>query len=168
MAQASPVNFYTSHTPTGIEDCHPVHGCRLNDGSFVAVGKGIETGTQIRRAFAFAMSSTGAKLWQWTTPTNGVSDAANAVLALPDNLHVIVVGFMSDGGVYKRSITKLKVSDGTAVWTATWDSPNAANQGAWENVDITADKASIILTGLYECSAGQGGFAFKSCTARAR
>ena len=165
MAQASPVNFYTTHTPENLEDAHPVHGCITSDGSYIAVGKGVESiSTGIRRAFAVAMSSTGTKLWQWTTPVNGVSDAANAVVALPDNLHVVVVGFKSVGGVYKRSITKLAIADGSEVWTATWDSPNPANQGAWENVDITTDKASIILTGLQDNECGQGGFTFKSCT----
>lgn len=172
LENASPVEFYYSpdvvNTQSyGLFDAHPVCGGLTSDGGYLMAGKAMESdidGSKTR-SFAVRLKSTGAIAWVWKSPKNGKDDAANAVLQLPNDGDVIVVGFRSVEGKFQRSITKIAFSDGTEIFTASWPATNAAHHGAWENAELTKDGAAVILAGLTN-AADNNGWQFKSCTNR--
>ena len=93
------------------------------------------------------MNSTGDVQWFWTSKLNG-DDAANAVGEISSD-EVIVVGWSTPaGGIGKRSIWKLNLATGQEVWQASFDSPNAAQTSAYENLEIASNDKSAYFTGF--------------------
>ena len=162
---SQPVEFYVSPDVRsyGLVDPHPVHGALLSDGSYVMVGKALEsesTGANTR-AFAAKLNATGSLMWVWSSAADGSMDVANAVLQLPDVGALIVVGYRTAGGVAQRTITQLSLASGAEAWTAVWPASNPARHGAWEMVDLSADGLMVLLAGLTD-SANNADFTFKS------
>lgn len=139
--------FYTLQTGSQmapVEDFHPVNGIETSDGSFVLAGKGIESGGQ-PEAFAIKLSSSdGSYQASWKSNIVG-GDAANAVIQLPSGGDLLVAGWRTVGGVGYRCVTKLRLSDLTEVWTATFDDSSGAN-GALEMITLASD--GVVLAGL--------------------
>ena len=151
----------------GLTDAHPVCGGLTSDGGYLMAGKAMESENDWSntRSFAVRLMQSGAIAWVWASPPNGTDDAANAVLQLPNDGDVIVVGFRSVAGIFQRSITKIAFSDGTEIFTASWPATNAARHGAWENAELTKDGTAVILAGLTN-AADNSNWQFKSCTNR--
>ena len=74
---------------------------------------------------------------------------------------IIVVGYQTDGDKFQRSITKLALSDGNRIWSATWASTDTSKNGAWEMISLTSDGQHVLLAGNSEGS-DQSEFNFKS------
>ena len=119
---SQPVEFYVSPDigAYGLVDPHPVHGTLLLDGGYVMAGKALEceAAGATRRAFAVKLNATGSIMWVWSSTTASSSDAANAVLQLPNGGELIVVGYRTLGGVPQRTITQLSLGSGVEAWTA--------------------------------------------------
>ena len=166
LGAAPAVDFYVGPDvgQYGLFDVHPVHGALLADGSYVMAGKAVEAdGSSVKRMFCIKLSSVGAVDWVWGLPVDGKNDAANAVLQLPGSGDIIVVGYQTgQSNAHQRSITKLRVSDGTEVWSALWPSTDSATpNGAWEMISLMADNSAVLLAGLRN-GADQTEFNFKS------
>ena len=168
IANAPTVNFYLAASLESSDyfDIHPVHGAVLADGSYVMAGKSLETdGGTAKRMFCLKLTSTGTLSWAWGTATGNGDDVANAVMQLPTvgSTHgdIIVVGFQTVSSKFQRSITKLRLSDGNEIWTATWPSTDATKNGAWEMISLTTDGSAVLLAGNSEGS-DQTEFNFKS------
>ena len=166
LAGAQQVDFYVGPDVAsyGLFDVHPVHGAYIpSDGSYVMCGKAVEAdGSSVKRAFAVKLSSTGTVQWVWGSNIANQHDAANAIMQLPNNGDLIVVGYIYMNGVFVRSLTKLSLTTGQEVWTAPWaSSPNQGRMGAWEMAQLTADNAHVLLAGLHEGTEGNE-FNFKS------
>ena len=137
LASAMSPSFYTMLTGTQLSpvaDLHPVNGIEASDGSFVLAGKGMISSTNA--AFAIKLNSTGSYLASWTS---GLSDAnaANAVVQLPSGGDLLVAGWRNVSGVGHRCITKLRLSDLSEVWTATFDD-SAGSHGALEMISLAS------------------------------
>lgn len=166
-------NMHQAHTPDfyvgpdlssyGMYDVHPVHGARLSDGSYVMVGKAVEgDDSSIKKSFAVKMSATGSVEWVWSSPNDGVDDASNSVIQLPNGGDLVVAGYKSVGGVLQRSLTKLSLASGQEQWTSTWpSSPTSSSHGAWEMASLSDDGSTVVLAGLHE-STDSAEFNFKS------
>ena len=151
------VSYYTAHTgyQVELEDAHAVVATATADGGVVVAGKAVECGDACTggksatktEAFAVKLDSAGAYAWGWRSNING-DDAANGVVALPGSGDLLVAGFRSVGGVYKRSITKLRASDGAELWTFT-DFGDTTNHGAWEFASL-AGTSDVLLAGFYK------------------
>ena len=151
------VSYYTAHTgyQVELEDAHAVVATATADGGVVVAGKAVECGDACTggksatktEAFAVKLDSAGAYAWGWRSNING-DDAANGVVALPGSGDLLVAGYRSVGGVYKRSITKLRASDGAEVWTFT-DFGDTTNHGAWEFASL-AGTSDVLLAGFYK------------------
>lgn len=160
LDKAPGVNFYkaTSLEEYGAFDAHAVHGSVLSDGSYVITGKALASeGSSTKKAFAAKLTSGGEISWVWSSSS---TSAANAVLQLPGGGDLLVFGWRSVGGTYKRSISKITLAEGSETWTATWDSANGGH-GAWEMGEITKDGKSILLAGLHNAGSNEE-FNFKS------
>lgn len=150
LTAAPSPQFYVSPDVSsyGIFDVHPVHGCKTSDGSYVMTGKALEgESSSVMKAFAVKLTSTGTVAWVWGSNADGVNDAANAVLQLPNGGDLIVAGYRAVGGKNQRSLTKLSFASGSEEWTATWPD-SAGAHGAWEMIQLTTDGASVLLAGL--------------------
>ena len=66
---------------------------------------------QVREGFAAKFSSSGALLWAWKSNATG-DDVANAVVQLPGNGDLLVVGFRTVAGIAKRCMSKIALSTG--------------------------------------------------------
>jgi len=153
----------------GITDAHAVHGIEDEDGNIVVVGKGVEAYPSTGEAFAAKLNgTTGALMYHWKSGVVG-NDGSNAVVQLPDGDY-LVVGFMKTApaeanhftdGVYSRSLTKLNKNMGL-VWTTTSFNETHFYNGAWENVELTADRNGVLLGGLTGRPNSSVGFDFKS------
>lgn len=140
-------------------DAHAVHGASLADGGVVMAGKALKAeGSETK--MAFCVKITGGEI-SWVWKSTETPSAANAVLQLPGGGDLLVVGYRSVGGVFKRSITKLSAATGAETWTATFDSDTASKHGAWEMAEVTTDGANILLAGLQEAASNEE-FNFKS------
>lgn len=141
------VEFYTNPftEQNDLEDPHPVHGIETSDGGFIFVGKGFNAGKM--EGFALKISSKGEKDWLWTSKVAG-DDAINAVLELPDG-GVVLAGWRTDGGIGKRSLTKLALANGNEDWTTTNFGDSSAKNGAWEMIDLNQAKDAVLLAGLH-------------------
>lgn len=169
VAAATPTTYVNPDVSSyGIFDAHPVHGVETSDGSFVMVGRAVESeDSSILCAFAVKLSSTTVGVapspqWVWRSSATGVNDVSNAVIQLP-NGDLVVAGYrVTGGGVAERSLTKLSLLTGVESWTALWPSAGGAQKhSAWEMVDVTTDGASVILAGLQNADSLEE-FNFKS------
>ena len=97
----------------------------------------------------------------WGSAAAGANDAANAVLQLPGGGDLVVAGYRAVGGVNQRSLTKLALSSGVEIWTATWPSASQQMHGAWEMAQLTTDGTAVLLAGLHD-SDDKDEFNFKS------
>ena len=150
------VSYYTAHTgyQVELEDAHAVVATATADGGVVVAGKAVEcgdvcTGGKLAtktEAFAVKLDSAGAYAWGWRSNING-DDAANGVVALAGSGDLLVAGYRSVGGVYKRSITKLRASDGAELWTFT-DFGDITSHGAWEFASLAG--TDVLLAGFYK------------------
>ena len=164
LAQAQPLSFYVSPPVDsyGLFDVHPVHGCVCADGGVVMAGKALESEeSSTLRAFAIKLSASGSLVWVWGSAAAGANDAANAVLQLPGGGDLVVAGYRAVGGVNQRSLTRLALSSGVEVWTATWPSASQQMHGAWEMAQLTTDGTAVLLAGLHD-SDDKDEFNFKS------
>ena len=98
---ASSVSFYVAYGSTEqmgtVDDLHPVHGVQTTDGSYVIVGKAMESETsELMEAFAVCLNARGALKWAWRSGLRG-SDAANAVAQVSPT-EVVVVGWRTAQG----------------------------------------------------------------------
>lgn len=168
---APTVKFYEgpSVASHGLYDVHPVHGAVLADGSYVMAGKAIEgessPASTYKRMFCIKVSSTGTVDWVWGHNPDEKQDAGNAVMQLPTvgGTHgdIIVVGYQTKDSKFQRSITKLALSNGNHLWSATWASTDTSMNGAWEMISMTSDGQHVLLAGNSEGS-DQSEFNFKS------
>ena len=145
---ASSVSFYVAYGSTEqmgtVDDLHPVHGVQTTDGSYVIVGKALESEfAENTEAFAMCLDAQGALKWGWRSGLAG-SDAANAV-AQVSSTEVVVVGWRTAQGstTYgQRTMWKLRISDGTQVWSAS-SLGDTSTTGAYEMIDVTGDAAYV-------------------------
>ena len=165
MDKAHTADFYAGPdlSSYGMHDVHPVHGAMLSDGSYVLVGKAVEGDDSfIKKSFAVKMSATGSVEWVWSSPNDGVDDASNSAIQLPNGGDIVVAGYKSVGGVLQRSLTKLSLASGQEEWTSTWpSSPTSSSHGAWEMASLSDDGSTVVLAGLHE-STDSTEFNFKS------
>ena len=125
-------------------------------------GKALESEeSSTLRAFAIKLSASGSLVWVWGSAAAGANDAANAVLQLPGGGDLVVAGYRAVGGVNQRSLTRLALSSGVEVWTATWPSASQQMHGAWEMAQLTTDGTAVLLAGLHD-SDDKDEFNFKS------
>ena len=107
---------------------HSVHGIELSDGSLISCGETAEEdGSSVHDAFAIRTDKDGNPLWAWKSNTPNHDDGGLSVAQLPGGGDVLVGGLRqvsTDGvKVYKRVLTKLKLSDGSVLWEAIWNDP---------------------------------------------
>ena len=162
IAAADAVAFYKMAASESMNtyDAHPVYGIEASDGSLIFVGKGVEAdGSSVTEAFAVKFSATGTVVWSHVSGLVG-ADVYNGLVQLPGGGDLIVCGFRAVGGVYKRSLTKLSLSTGAAVWTATDFGDSAGSHGAYENIDITSTGA--VLVGGFQGKPNTDEYTFKS------
>eukprot|EP00948_MAST-09A_sp_MAST-9A-sp1_P001117 g1117.t1 len=147
LSKALSVQLYAaipSDSISGIEDLHPVHGIQLTDGTYLVCGKGIVNSNSM--SFVMRVSKTGKYLWGWKSDVTG-TDACNAVLQL-NNDEVLAVGYQTVGTNGHRYIVKLKLTDGSLLWTAKSFGDGAGSTGAYEMISKSSD--AVYLSGLME------------------
>jgi hypothetical protein len=149
LGTADPVSFYKLHSmhQISLEDAHPVYGFEASDGGFIYCGKGVESESSTdSEGFAAKFNTHGQYVWGWRSNVIGM-DAINACAQLPNGGDVLLVGYSKVSSVLKRSITKLSLSTGAEVWTATDFGDSTGAHGAWEGISLTTDGAFAVLGG---------------------
>ena len=149
---APAISFYAPMFETGLEDPHAVVGAALSAGGYVVAGKAAECGDTctggknagMKESFATKTDASGTTVWTWTSSLPGADDAANGIVELPSG-DILVVGWLNDGGVGKRYITKLS-NLGTEVWTFKGFGDSAGSHGAIEL--ITLHGTNVLVSGL--------------------
>ena len=58
-----------------------------------------------------------------------------------------MVGYREVGGVYKRSLTRIKIATGSEVWQANDFGDAAVSHGGFETIDITPDGTAALISG---------------------
>ena len=152
-----PVIYYKAPGTRGqVDDAHPVNGVELSNGDYAIVGKALRCERcDDPEGFAVVVDGrTGKTKWQWT-PNSQQEDVLNAVVEVPDGSgDVLVVGFQTVGSgnnsVAKRSVTRLRGTDGTLVWTSLDFGDRRNSHGAWEMVTVSDDKSTILLSGVHK------------------
>ena len=149
---APAIAYYAPMFETGLEDPHAVVGAPLSAGGYVVAGKAAECGDTctggnnagMKESFASKIDATGNTVWTWTSSLPGADDAANGIVELPSG-EVLVVGWLNDGGIGKRYITKLSAA-GTKLWTYKGFGDSAGSNGAIEL--ITLQGTNLLVSGL--------------------
>ena len=146
---AAPTFFEAVYSDTiGALDANAGYGVATSDGGFVLVGAGFEKEPFVHKsAFAVKVSSTGSLLWTWVSTNVNANDAAIGCTQIAGGGDILVVGYRDEGGVFKRSLTRLNLTTGSEAWTATGFGDAAGAHGGWENIDVTADGGSVLLAG---------------------
>ena len=146
---AAPTFFEAVYSDTiGALDANAAYGIATSDGGFVLAGAGYEKEPFVHNsAFAVKVSSTGSVLWTWVSTNVNANDAAIGCTQIPGGGDILVVGYRDEGGVVKRSLTRLSLTNGSEVWTATGFGDAAGAHGGWENIDVTADGGAVLLSG---------------------
>ncbi len=169
LAQADGIEFYSVNSDlTGslgtVTDLHAVHGVQTPDGGYVMCGKGLESeAVTFTEAFCVKYSSTGATLWAWKSDSTGSSDAANAVVVLNNN-ELAVVGWKTVAANRgTRFITKLKIADGTEVWTADSFTDTGSTTSFYEMIEVSGNDV-YLAGGINKPNTDE--MAFKSVSAR--
>ena len=156
MADAYNIDRYETFDAENVlvvPDAHPVHGIWTDDGHYVYVGKGLDSeGSSDNEAFAVKIRGTAPydKIWVWKSGISG-SDGANAVVQMPgsDGSKLIVVGYAVIGGIVKRTIWRLSLSDGVQDWMATdfGDTSASGGNGGLETVEVSFSSDGNVKAG---------------------
>jgi hypothetical protein len=132
----------------GLVDAVSGYGVATSDGGFVVVGGGYESEAFLHNsAFAMKLSSTGSKVWSWSSSNIDAPDTSIGCTQLPDGGDILVVGYRSVGDVVKRSLTKLSLTTGSQIWLSTDFGDTAGSHGGWETISATADGSAVLLSG---------------------
>ena len=138
------------------EDPHPVHGAHVENGSYVLVGKSIDSqgGTQ---GFVVQINTEGLSdyvfledeslqqnSWSHTFGTAGAFNAANAVAVHESG--IFVVGVTTVDGIPERLVNKYDRS-GNLVWSASFSSNGS--ESAFEYISTSPD-GGLILAGFVD------------------
>jgi hypothetical protein len=137
-------------------DPHAVHGVEAADGSVLYCGKGLRSeSSSAASSFAVKISSAGELLWTFVETASGGS-ACNAVLEIPgpgaEETQVALVGWRTQSGVGKRTVTLLNIDDGTTVSTFDNFGDSSGSHGALEMGELTGDGLYLLLSGVKEKS----------------
>ena len=135
MAAADTVNFYVLHSNLSVHQPRATHGTLTSDGGFVLVGRGTESASSsVLEAFAVKLDASGQPVWSWRSGAAG-DDAVSQVVQIPGAIgDLLLAGFRTVSGVYRRSVTKLAHATGVEVWTATSFGDGAGAHGAWQAI----------------------------------
>ena len=150
MASADAVEYYHvfDTSATLVDDAHAVAGAPTSDGGYVVVGKGLESdGSSVSEAFALKFTSAGSLQWSYKSSHSG-DDAFNAVIQLPSGGDLIAIGYRSESGVYRRMVTQLGLTSGTAGWVGTAFGDSAGAHGGYENVELSVDGSTLYAGGF--------------------
>lgn len=150
LAQAQSPQFFEAidSATIGVEDAASCYGVATSDGGYVVVGGGLESETSVNNeAFAMKLSSTGSRLWSWSGSNLNALDTSIGCTQLPNGGDILVVGYRSEGGDVKRSLTKLSLTTGSQIWQATNFGDSAGSYGGWETIDVTADGSAVLISG---------------------
>lgn len=171
LSSAFSISNYWGATSEAVSigDAHPVHGTKLSggtlDGYYAVAGKGDNGENGIYDGFLVLLTPSGTFYKSWSPGINTENDALNAVVQISSGGDLLVVGYQTSGGVSKRSITRLDMTQTTSaaqeVWTITNFGDASGSHGAWEMINLNHDGTSILVCGVHQMSANSN-MAFKS------